>query len=221
MYAFASVYMIKLFDKIFSKFKVWALNMETCWAHMKERVRLKISQKRSAYLSPIGSYPNFQINIWKEGYTSRKRRKYAWESNRRFAFSQKFYNKIKLLIVASRTSLLTIFLYLLLIKNPDQSEITNQKDGKVIQPHLRGYFKISRHYKWALEQVFMTNSFESVIITEDDLNIADDFFEYFDAMHKILEVDSSLFCVSAWNDNGKRNLIDTSKNGEKLAIVSL
>jgi alpha-1,3-mannosyl-glycoprotein beta-1,2-N-acetylglucosaminyltransferase len=61
----------------------------------------------------------------------------------------------------------------------------------------------------------MSFGFESVIITEDDLNIADDFFEYFDSMHKILESDSSLFCVSAWNDNGKKNLIDMSKNGER------
>ena len=60
----------------------------------------------------------------------------------------------------------------------------------------------------------MKYSFESVIITEDDLNISDDFFEFFDSMHKILELDSSLFCVSAWNDNGKNKLIDATKNGD-------
>jgi alpha-1,3-mannosyl-glycoprotein beta-1,2-N-acetylglucosaminyltransferase len=102
----------------------------------------------------------------------------------------------------------------LLLKNPDQSEIINDKKGSTIPSHLRGYYKISRHYKWALDKVFTTFGFDSVIITEDDLNIADDFFEYFDSMQKILEMDSTLFCVSAWNDNGKRNLIDMSKNGK-------
>ena len=50
-------------------------------------------------------------------------------------------------------------------------------------------------------------------ITEDDLNIADDFFEYFEAMHRILITDPTLYCVSAWNDNGKKNLINMSRNG--------
>ena len=80
---------------------------------------------------------------------------------------------------------------------------------------MQGYFKISRHYKWALEQVLMKHAFESVIITEDDLNIADDFFEYFDAMHKVLETDSTLYCVSAWNDNGKKNLINMARNSKQ------
>lgn len=83
-------------------------------------------------------------------------------------------------------------------------------------PHLRGYFKIARHYKWALEQVFMKYGFESVIITEDDLNIAVDFFDYFEAMHKLLVQDPTLYCVSAWNDNGKANLIDPSRPGVYL-----
>ncbi len=30
-----------------------------------------------------------------------------------------------------------------------------------------------------------------------------DFFQYFEATNKILKRDRSLFCVSAWNDNGK------------------
>jgi len=52
-----------------------------------------------------------------------------------------------------------------------------------------------------------------VIITEDDLNIADDFFDYFEAMQKVLKQDKSLFCVSAWNDNGKASLIDINRSG--------
>lgn len=42
----------------------------------------------------------------------------------------------------------------------------------------------------------------------DDLDIAPDFFEYFSATRSLLDADKTLYCVSAWNDNGKTYLID-------------
>jgi alpha-1,3-mannosyl-glycoprotein beta-1,2-N-acetylglucosaminyltransferase len=42
-----------------------------------------------------------------------------------------------------------------------------------------------------------------VIIVEDDLEFSPDFFEYFEATLPLLKSDPSLWCVSAWNDNGK------------------
>lgn len=42
----------------------------------------------------------------------------------------------------------------------------------------------------------------------DDLDIAPDFFEYFAALYPVLLADSSLWCISAWNDNGKGDLIE-------------
>ena len=47
--------------------------------------------------------------------------------------------------------------------------------------------------------------FDSVIIVEDDLDIAPDFFEYFTVGRQLLKADPTLYCVSAWNDNGKGN----------------
>lgn len=44
----------------------------------------------------------------------------------------------------------------------------------------------------------------------DDLNVAPDFFQYFLGTYPLLKNDPSLWCVSAWNDNGKVNLIDES-----------
>ena len=41
----------------------------------------------------------------------------------------------------------------------------------------------------------------------DDLDIAPDFFEYFLATYPLLHSDPMLWCVSAWNDNGKGTLI--------------
>ncbi|KAF6037032.1 MGAT1 [Bugula neritina] len=95
------------------------------------------------------------------------------------------------------------------IKQPDLSPIPNltKKDKK-----QEGYYKIARHYGWALGQVFDEMKYEAVIIVEDDLNVSPDFFEYFEATHALLQEDSTLFCVSAWNDNGEAKHIDESQS---------
>lgn len=43
----------------------------------------------------------------------------------------------------------------------------------------------------------------------DDLDISADIFSYFLATLPLLHQDPTLWCVSAWNDNGKVDLIDT------------
>lgn len=40
------------------------------------------------------------------------------------------------------------------------------------------------------------------------MDISEDFYEYFCATRWLLDADPSLFCVSAWNDNGRASLID-------------
>lgn len=93
-----------------------------------------------------------------------------------------------------------------LIEQPDQSDI------KVLpkEKKFKGYYKIARHYGWALNTTFGVG-FEFAIIVEDDLNVAPDFFEYFLGTHKLLKQDPSLWCVSAWNDNGKAAVVDTTQ----------
>ncbi|EDW61393.1 alpha-1,3-mannosyl-glycoprotein 2-beta-N-acetylglucosaminyltransferase [Drosophila virilis] len=95
---------------------------------------------------------------------------------------------------------------LTLIEQPDQSDITVLPKEK----KFKGYYKIARHYGWALNTTFHVG-FDYVVIVEDDLNVAPDFFEYFLGTHKLLKQDKSLWCVSAWNDNGKANVIDTAQ----------
>ena len=62
--------------------------------------------------------------------------------------------------------------------------------------------------------MFVKEHYEQVIILEvgslslfphlqDDLEISPDFFEYFDATSPLLWKDPTLYCVSAWNDNGQ------------------
>lgn len=50
---------------------------------------------------------------------------------------------------------------------------------------------------------------EESILFLDDLDIAPDFFEYFLGTYPLLISDKSLWCISAWNDNGKLSLVDT------------
>lgn len=93
------------------------------------------------------------------------------------------------------------------LKQPDLSDISVRQEHKKFQ----GYYKIARHYRWALNQVFKTFSHSSVVIVEDDLEVAPDFFDYFRALHPILNSDTSLWCVSAWNDNGREGYVDPEK----------
>ncbi|KAH1015126.1 alpha-1,3-mannosyl-glycoprotein 2-beta-N-acetylglucosaminyltransferase [Dendroctonus ponderosae] len=94
-----------------------------------------------------------------------------------------------------------------LMQQPDQSDIQVPPKEK----KFKGYFKIARHYGWALNQMFFNFNFSTVIIVEDDLEIAPDFFEYFLGTHPLLQKDPTLWCVSAWNDNGKEGLVDTER----------
>ena len=41
----------------------------------------------------------------------------------------------------------------------------------------------------------------------DDLDVSPDFYEYFSATLPILKKDPMLWCVSAWNDNGKVGMV--------------
>lgn len=41
--------------------------------------------------------------------------------------------------------------------------------------------------------------------------MAPDFFEYFLGTYPILMRDQSLWCISAWNDNGKEGLVDQER----------
>ena len=90
------------------------------------------------------------------------------------------------------------------IQQPDQTEPRLPEKEK----KFKGYFKIARHYGWALNHTMMELNFDQVIIVEDDLEISPDFYEYFSATLPLLYSDPSLWCVSAWNDNGKAGLIN-------------
>ncbi|XP_022664829.1 alpha-1,3-mannosyl-glycoprotein 2-beta-N-acetylglucosaminyltransferase-like [Varroa destructor] len=91
-----------------------------------------------------------------------------------------------------------------LIQQPDQSEYKLP----LKQKKFKGYYAIARHYGWALNKTFVDLNYDAAIIVEDDLEVSPDFFSYFESLLPILEADPTLYCVSAWNDNGKAGLID-------------
>lgn len=81
--------------------------------------------------------------------------------------------------------------------------------GKLRGDARNPYVAIAEHYGWALHQLFEGHATgtgsvlpQRVIILEEDLRIAPDFFGYFMAMAPILDADPSLLAVSAFNDNG-------------------
>ena len=74
------------------------------------------------------------------------------------------------------------------------------------QRHGNGYARLAQHYRFALDWVFNASRAHRVILLEEDLEIAPDFFEYFAATAPLLDADASLLAVSAWNDNGLRGM---------------
>ena len=79
-------------------------------------------------------------------------------------------------------------------------------DGKS-PPGFDGYHRIARHYGWAFGQLFDRMGFDRVIVLEDDLEIAPDFFDYMAACAGLLERDPTIWTVSAWNDNGHAQFV--------------
>ncbi|MED6172816.1 hypothetical protein PIB30_053465 [Stylosanthes scabra] len=93
----------------------------------------------------------------------------------------------------------------------DQLSYIQHLDFKPVQTErpgeLTAYYKIARHYKWALDQLFYNHNFSRVIILEDDMEIAPDFFDYFEAAAALLDKDKSIMAVSSWNDNGQKQFV--------------
>jgi hypothetical protein len=66
-----------------------------------------------------------------------------------------------------------------------------------------GASRIAQHYKYALSAAFdRFPQASALIIVEDDLLFAPDFYYYLTAMAPIIDLDPSTFVISAWNDNG-------------------
>uniref|UniRef100_A0ACD6A0B8 Uncharacterized protein n=1 Tax=Avena sativa TaxID=4498 RepID=A0ACD6A0B8_AVESA len=88
------------------------------------------------------------------------------------------------------------------MQHVDLEPVRTERPGE-----LTAYYKIAKHYKWALDALFIKHNFDRVIILEDDMEIAPDFFEYFEAAAKLLDNDKTIMAVSSWNDNGQKQFV--------------
>jgi alpha-1,3-mannosyl-glycoprotein beta-1,2-N-acetylglucosaminyltransferase len=70
------------------------------------------------------------------------------------------------------------------------------------------YLKIAGNYGYAIGRTFDANpEIPAVILLEDDMEIAPDFFDYFRNVLPLFDSDPTLYCASAWNDNGQSNMV--------------
>ncbi|EFC42285.1 N-acetylglucosaminyltransferase I [Naegleria gruberi] len=78
-------------------------------------------------------------------------------------------------------------------------------------PNFLSYYAIAQHYKFGIDSVFKADEkYDRIIILEEDLQVSNDFFDYFGKLSPLLDRDSSLFCISAWNDNGMSDFVQDS-----------
>lgn len=63
--------------------------------------------------------------------------------------------------------------------------------------------RITQHYRASLTATFnIYPEAQYVIVIEEDLDVSPDFFTYFSQTLPLLEEDPTIYCVSAWNDQG-------------------
>jgi len=77
--------------------------------------------------------------------------------------------------------------------------------------------QISSHVKFALSKAFSMNHTHAILL-EEDLVVAPDLLTLFRSTGWLLNADDSLFCVSAWNDNGfVRHVRNETRIGQDIS----
>jgi len=66
--------------------------------------------------------------------------------------------------------------------------------------------KIAHHFRYVFTQAFNVHHHSHLILLEDDLVPAPDFLNLFLSTAYLLDADPTLWCVSAWNDNGLKSV---------------
>uniref|UniRef100_A0A0M3IDU4 Alpha-1,3-mannosyl-glycoprotein 2-beta-N-acetylglucosaminyltransferase n=1 Tax=Ascaris lumbricoides TaxID=6252 RepID=A0A0M3IDU4_ASCLU len=93
------------------------------------------------------------------------------------------------------------------------ARITTERRKSLLKRGRRDeLIRISAQYKYALSIVFDVFAYDYAVFIEENSLISDDFFEYFLAGERLLSQDTSIFCISAWNDNGIPSLIERNNS---------
>jgi alpha-1,3-mannosyl-glycoprotein beta-1,2-N-acetylglucosaminyltransferase len=81
--------------------------------------------------------------------------------------------------------------------------IHNKQVPTLCNQRRQGYCFLASHYKMLLQLFFACLQSPRLIMLEEDLEIAPDFFPYMEAAAAVMDRDRSVWCVSAWNDHGQ------------------
>ena len=73
------------------------------------------------------------------------------------------------------------------------------------------YYRISAHYKFAFTQVIDMHHHDYIVFVEDDMEISNDFYTYFQATLPIIDTDRTVWAVSSWNDNGQDRFVSDAR----------
>eukprot|EP01062_Namystynia_karyoxenos_P003924 TRINITY_DN11386_c0_g1_i1.p1 TRINITY_DN11386_c0_g1~~TRINITY_DN11386_c0_g1_i1.p1 ORF type:complete len:571 (+),score=200.37 TRINITY_DN11386_c0_g1_i1:90-1715(+) len=92
--------------------------------------------------------------------------------------------------------------------------LVHERNDSGATPHeqrmrFQQYYAIAHHYGWAMREIFSVSVYRRLIILEEDIEVAGDFFKYMQAASPLLDADDSVWCISAWNDNGKAELVQS------------
>jgi len=126
------------------------------------------------------------------------------------------YRMLRSLLLANgvQSSLVTIFVDGFYEEPVEVAKLFNLR---VIQQRPMGTksARISHHYKTALALTFeqLYPQAQYVLIFEEDLDIARDTLIYFNQTIALLERDPSLYCASAWNDQGYEHSVAWQADG--------
>lgn len=82
-------------------------------------------------------------------------------------------------------------------------KVQRDSSSTACTPAWDAYCNLALHYKELLKLFFECLEAPRLILLEEDLVVAPDFFSYFEATAPLLDQDSSLYCISAWNDQGQ------------------
>lgn len=69
------------------------------------------------------------------------------------------------------------------------------------------YYRIAAHYQFIMRTMFDCFNYPRLIILEEDMDLAPDFFSYFEALAPMLDRDPTLMCISSWNDHGQDKFV--------------
>ena len=86
---------------------------------------------------------------------------------------------------------------------------------------FKSYYYIADHYKFALTHAFDVLKYDTVVLLEDDMLVAPDFFAMMEATAPMLHADETLLCVSAWNDNGMEGVVSPADGAAELRRTSV